>query len=49
MKIAIDSNDGINLTSPRDLKHNYFILEMDEKSVQSNFYTPREYITNLIK
>ena len=42
MKIAVDSNDGINLTSPRELKHNYFILEMDEKSVQSNFYTTRE-------
>ncbi len=43
MKILFNSNDGIHLTSPSDMSHNYYLLEMDGDSTKSTFI-PRKII-----
>lgn len=36
MKIAIESNDGINIASPFNLHKNFMVFEVDEKSDSKN-------------
>ena len=40
MKIAIESNDGINIASPNNLLHNFMVFEVNEKRDQKYFKTP---------
>ena len=37
MKIAVESNDGINLASPNNLLKNFMVFEVNEKMDQKNF------------
>ena len=39
MKIAIESNDGVNISSPYNLIPNFMVYEVDEKNVQINSKT----------
>jgi predicted Fe-Mo cluster-binding NifX family protein len=39
MKIAIETNDGVNISSPYNLLKNFMVYEVDEKNVQINSKT----------
>ena len=39
MKIAVESNDGVNLSSPFNLLKNFMIIEVNEKSNPINLRT----------
>ena len=54
MKIAVESNDGINIASPNNLLKNFFVFEVDEKRNQKKirglkFRTNLECKLKLIK
>ena len=58
MKIAVESNDGINLASPLDLLKNFMVFEVNEKSdslnlsatgAQSNNKNQLKHIRNISK
>jgi hypothetical protein len=34
MKIAVESNDGVNISSPYNLIPNFMVYEVDEKKVK---------------
>jgi len=40
MKIAVESNDGINIAAPFNLLKNFMVFEVNEKSDDNNVRTP---------
>ena len=46
MKIAVESNDGVNISSPYNLLPNFMVYEVDEKNVQINSKTSVTLMNN---
>ena len=46
MKIAVESNDGVNISSPYNLLSNFMVYEVDEKNVQINNKTSVTLMNN---
>ena len=46
MKVAIESNDGINIASPFNLLKNFMIFEVDENKNSKNLSTSKVAIKN---
>ena len=46
MKIAVESNDGVNISSPYNLLPNFMVYEVDEKNVQINNKTSVTLMNN---
>ena len=46
MKIAVESNDGINLASPNNLLKNFMVFEIEESSMPMNREIPGSIINN---